>query len=105
MKKRFIITLSVLALAVVCGAASAAALAVEPEKQPPAPPTAEELASEGYILTEVEGGVGVYHGGELILTAEVDTAGLRAGDRELLRRGIEAASYEDVLGLIEDFIS
>ena len=98
MRKRLVIMLTVLALA-------AAALAGEPEKKEEVPSAAEERIAGGYILTEYGGGIGVYLDGELVLTAEADVDGLRTGDRELLRQGIEAASYEEVLGLIEDFNS
>lgn len=59
--------------------------------------------SDKYVIADENGKIGVYYMGELIYLTDISTTGLRAVDRDLLGRGIETSSYEDVLRLLEDF--
>ncbi len=99
MRKRFWILLAAAVLAA-AGAVSSVALAAGESGRRQ---TDQELRQAGYVLMEHEGGIGVWAGGELLYTADIDVSRLRAADRELLRGGIETVDYEDVLRLLEDF--
>ena len=97
MRKRFWILLAAAVLAA-AGAVSSVALAAGESGRRQ---TDQELRQAGYVLMEHEGGIGVWAGGELLYTADIDVSRLRAAD--LLRGGIETVDYEDVLRLLEDF--
>lgn len=99
MKKRMWAVIALTALALVsCTAAIAAASGQREEETF----DARQLSGEGYILTEYDGGLALYRDGEIVLRAPVDVATLRAADRELIRQGIEARTYEEALRLMED---
>ena len=61
-------------------------------------------ASGGYIIKEHEGMIGVFdQSGELMYKAEVYIKTLPASDRQMLREGIHADSYGDVLEILGDY--
>lgn len=100
MKKRIWALSIALALAVT-GCTAAAAAAASYDDRRPAP--VSEAEEQGYVLTEYEGGIGVWHGQELILTLPVELESLRKSDRELIRQGISSGDFQKILGLLEDF--
>jgi hypothetical protein len=58
-----------------------------------------------YYLKPSEGYIGVYSGKRdktPVSVTKIEIAGLRGTDRELLQKGIPAASYTDLLQLLED---
>jgi hypothetical protein len=60
----------------------------------------------GYILREHEGRIAVFtpgFDGAPAIVTDIDVRGLRNYDRRLLKAGIRAETYEDVLKLFEDF--
>ena len=67
----------------------------------------EEVPEPGpaYLLREVDGRLCVFAAGEEapILITAISTDRLRQTDREALRRGLPAADWEELLGLLEDF--
>lgn len=80
----------------------------------PEEPAAEESSeaafspqedSPAWLLAERAGRVAVYCEGKKLFVTEIEPRTLRSADRELLRRGIEADSMEDILMLIEDLNS
>ena len=92
-----LLTAATLALAGAAGAVAAAAYAPEESA------IEESPAEMGYVLTDCEGVIGVYRGGELILRTDVPLATLRRVDREMLRAGIEVETYEALMRLLQDF--
>lgn len=93
-----LVAAATLALAgMAAGAVAAAAYAAEE------PPPEESPADLGYILTDCDGVIGVYRGDELILRTDVRLETLREVDRELLRAGIQAETYEAMMRLLQDF--
>ena len=111
MKTRIWLTGGLCAAAVMlAGMSTAAVLAEDAEAQAGAAvlhtqieQADDESRAGKYIVADLAGRIGVYYMDQLIYTADIETAGLRALDRELLARGIETSSYEDVLRLLEDF--
>lgn len=99
MRKRFWILASLLALSVLAAATAAALCEVRQPETADIPPSEET----GYILTGVNGEIGVFRDGELILRTGVDLGSLRAGDRARVEEGIRSESYEEILMLLEDF--
>ena len=70
----------------------------------------EEAAAEkkfSYVLRQYRGNVAVFYGEDQqpIFETEIAVSGLRQTDAEKLQKGIMAASYEEVLRLLEDFNS
>jgi|GEM_PF-5749025 len=65
----------------------------------------EQEPAAGWLLAEKAGQVAVYSGGKRLFITDIEPRTLRASDRELLRRGIEAESMEAILMLIEDLSS
>ena len=58
-----------------------------------------------YVVREHNGKIAVFSNGfqtTPMLETDIPTDGLRETDRQMLRDGIEAASYEDVIALLED---
>ncbi len=85
------------------GIAPSLSYAVEAQAEPV---LAETQESTSYWLREYNGHIAVFFssGDEtpaIETTIEVDS--LRDIDQEMLKNGIEAATYEDVLKLLEDF--
>ncbi|MBQ4370028.1 MAG: hypothetical protein II784_03405 [Oscillospiraceae bacterium] len=79
-----------------------------PESESPGSAAAFASGQEpaaGWLLAEKAGQVAVYSGGKMLFVTDIEPRTLRASDRELLRRGIEADSMEAVLMLIEDLSS
>ena len=64
----------------------------------------DDKENEKYILSEGEGNIIIRYKDEIFET-DISTSGMRAYDRELLKAGIEAETYEEVLMLLEDFNS
>ncbi len=63
---------------------------------------------ELYTLRSYGGGVGVFSDNdysEPIFFAEIDISSLRAVDRDMFETGVTVGSWEDVLRLLEDFMS
>lgn len=96
MKKRFWILAALLALAAITGVTAAALCAPRQTSGPPEEPRG------GYILTSVEGTVGVLRDGELILRTGLRVESLRAADRALVENGIHSDSFDEILMLLED---
>ena len=70
--------------------------------------TAREPAGESFVLRLNGGYIDVYLADrqeEPVARVEIDESALRAADRQLLRHGIDAGSYEEALSLLEDFNS
>lgn len=99
-KARLWILLAAAALALAGVTASAAAAAGYEGRPRPAEESPAEL---GYVLTDYEGVIGVYHGDALILLTDVRLDTLRRADRELLEEGIEVDTYEALMRLLQDF--
>lgn len=76
----------------------------EPATQQKAEVFAKKDDREVYTLREGNGNIIIEFDGEVYETG-ISTSDARAYDRELLRNGIEADSYEEVLMLLEDFNS
>ncbi len=68
-----------------------------------APAAAQDAVADKYTVADENGKIGVYYMGELMYLTDIRTDGLREIDKDLLGRGIETSSYEDVLRLLEDF--
>ena len=109
MKKRLYISMTMCVLALATGIASIVVAAAGPGENEyiPTYSMTEELETDsdqtGYMLADDNGLIGVYQGGQLLYVTDIAVKGLRAVDRELLERGIETSSYEDVLKMLEDF--
>ncbi|UOO37023.1 BofC C-terminal domain-containing protein [Oscillospiraceae bacterium CM] len=61
-----------------------------------------------YVIGAYNGRVAVFFGGDRkapVIETTIDISSLRAVDRQKLDQGIDAATYEDVLRLLEDFSS
>ena len=66
----------------------------------------EVQSDNSYWLRSYNGHIAVYSDKAEVSPAietTIDVEGLRAVDKEMLDKGIEANSYEDVLKLLEDF--
>ena len=62
-------------------------------------------ADDGFVLREHDGYIGIFSAGSEqtpMTVTDIEVQTLRAADRELLRAGLHAASYEEVLALLED---
>ena len=55
-----------------------------------------------YKVADLGGRICVYYMDQVMFVTDIATGNLRKVDRELLSRGIETTSYEDVLKLLED---
>lgn len=61
-------------------------------------------AAEGYVLRELGGKLAVYAtSGELLMVTGIPTSSLRETDRLAVEKGITAASWEEIIKLLEDF--
>ena len=64
---------------------------------------AANIAYSGYYLSIDNGYVAVFYNDEVVFTSDIEAETLRVVDRELLKEGIRANSYEEILLLLEDF--
>ena len=103
MKKRLIVLGTALLLALTGCTAAIAAASAGPEEE--SEHTGADPAAEGYVLTRYGDGIGVFCGDELVISLPVNVDSLRDVDRALIENGIETASYDDALKLLEDFSS
>lgn len=60
-----------------------------------------------YLVKEHNGVVAVFFDGDTkpMIETDISISGLRQNDRELIEQGIALESYNEVLGLLEDFDS
>ena len=66
----------------------------------------EDSEDGGYVLKDYMGSLSVFYGPYQEIPAaitEIETAGLRQRDQELLRQGIHVETREELLQLLEDF--
>lgn len=65
---------------------------------------ADFRAEEGYRLGEHEGRVAVYsqNGSVPVTVTDIDMSSLRQADRDMVVNGLEAATREELLSLLED---
>lgn len=66
----------------------------------------ETVPAVKYILREYEGNICVYYmdnNGIPAIITDIPVEGLRSVDREMIERGIEVSTKEEVLKLLEDF--
>ncbi len=86
---------------VMCAALAGAAVAAFHGR----PAAAEEQPR--FLVKSHAGNVAVYNdaGAELAIETDIAVSGLREVDRQMLESGITADTYEEVLGLLEDFNS
>ena len=61
-------------------------------------------ADTGYTLDEHAGMLAVYTGDgeQLVVLTDIELASLRSADREMINRGLQAASREEIMALLED---
>jgi hypothetical protein len=107
-------TVAAVTIAAVCTTAAAVAL-VRVAQTPSITRAADAVSAQAtahtggsplYTLREYRGKIAVFSGAFSAIPAietDIDVAGLREYDRELLERGIEVDAYEGVLRLLEDF--
>lgn len=96
---------AVLAVLVV-SALTCAAVSAAGERETAEKPRAEASADTriSYTLRICGDTVSVFSGGDSpLMDTEIEPSTLRGSDRELLKRGITVHSYEELLGLLEDF--
>jgi len=58
-----------------------------------------------YTIKEFNGNIAVFEGDELIRSVDVDLETFRAEDRELLKKGIEVKTREEMAQVLEDYSS
>lgn len=65
---------------------------------------ADFQSPEGYRLGEHEGRVAVYsqHGSAPVTVTDIALSSLRQTDRDMVLKGLEAATQEELLSLLED---
>lgn len=99
MRRKRVLVLSAAILSAICCAVCAAAA---PGKESQALcSTSEE--QDVYTLMEHEGSICVFQNGGIMLDSGIDAGGLRKKDRQMLESGITASSYDEILGMLEDF--
>lgn len=64
-----------------------------------------QTETAGYTLGEHDGNLAVFRSGDSknpITVTDIELAGLRQADRDMIDRGLEAATHEELLSLLED---
>ena len=65
----------------------------------------EPGGTQGYVLGVADGNVAVYGGGDMkrpVAVTDIELAGLREADRDLISQGLAVATQEELVALLED---
>ena len=85
----------------VCTVIVSAAALKAPEKSPSVDTSLSDAGV--YTLRYEDGVIDIYSSGRVVFSADMDVSLLRSADREMLIRGVSVATWDEALGLIEDF--
>ena len=99
--------LLVMGLALSAGIDRSADIAIGAQ-QSETPPAVTAERQGGYIIRSHNGKIALFTNDFTTtptVETDIDVNMLRAYDRQLLERGIEVSTYEEVLRLLEDFVS
>ena len=102
MKKLLLITGVILTAYLIL---NAVVITGDPEPSAAAADSAVSAGDDGYLITQQDGFVVIYKGGELVMKTDTTVDSLPKSDRAKIEEGVRVNSLKELKQLVEDYCS